>query len=68
LDPQVAARVRASLRRYAATGHGDVVRLADSDEEFRLRVGAWRVRFARDALGRRLIFLRVLPRGRAYQR
>jgi mRNA interferase RelE/StbE len=44
----------------------DVVKLAGSDDEWRLRVGDWRVRFTRD--DERLIHvLRVLPRGRAYR-
>jgi mRNA-degrading endonuclease RelE of RelBE toxin-antitoxin system len=68
LNPQAAARVRASLRRYAATGHGDVTKLADSDDEYRLRIGEWRVRFARDRVRGRLLILRVLRRGRAYRR
>jgi mRNA-degrading endonuclease RelE of RelBE toxin-antitoxin system len=34
----------------------------------RLRVGDWRVRFERDASAREIVVLRVLPRGRAYDR
>lgn len=37
-------------------------------DELRLRVGEWRVRFRREPAGRELIILRVLPRGRAYDR
>lgn len=33
--------------------------------DLRLRVGAWRVRFRRDAAVRQLVILRLLPRGRA---
>lgn len=45
---------------------GDVVKLTGSDDEWRLRVGDWRVRFTRD--DEQLVHvLRVLPRGRAYR-
>ena len=37
-------------------------------DELRLRVGDWRVRFRRDTAQRQLVILRVLPRGRAYDR
>jgi mRNA interferase RelE/StbE len=36
-------------------------------EEWRLRVGDWRVRFDRDDEARVIVVLRVLPRGRAYR-
>jgi len=45
---------------------GDVVKLSGS-EEWRLRVGDWRVRFERDPSARVIYVLRVLPRGRAYR-
>jgi mRNA-degrading endonuclease RelE of RelBE toxin-antitoxin system len=35
--------------------------------EYRLRVGAWRVRFRVDRQAGALIVLRVLPRGKAYR-
>jgi len=37
-------------------------------EEWRLRVGDWRVRFIRDDAARVIYVTRVLPRGRAYDR
>jgi mRNA interferase RelE/StbE len=43
-----------------------VVKLKGADEEWRLRVGDWRVRFTRDSAGL-VNVLRVLPRGRAYR-
>jgi len=46
---------------------GDIVKLAGSDDEWRLRVGDWRVRFTRDRERRVVQVLRVLPRGRAYR-
>jgi mRNA interferase RelE/StbE len=66
LDRQVAQRVIAALDRLcSAPPVGDVVKLTGSDE-WRLRVGDWRVRFARDDTGT-IIVTRVLPRGRAYR-
>lgn len=66
LDRQVAERVRQAIRRFAATGAGDVVRLS-GESDLRLRVGDWRVRFDYDEDRHALIILRVLPRGRAYR-
>lgn len=36
--------------------------------QWRLRVGGWRVRFSFDEERRVIVVLRVLPRGRAYDR
>ncbi len=46
---------------------GGVKRLSGSDEQ-RLRVGDWRVRLRRDAQTHTITVLRILPRGRAYDR
>ena len=35
--------------------------------EWRLRVGDWRIRFGLDADTETVVILRVLPRGRAYR-
>ncbi len=45
----------------------DLRRLRGSDE-WRLRVGDWRVRLQLDFDGRVVIVVRILPRGRAYDR
>jgi len=45
----------------------DVRRLSGSDE-WRLRVRDWRVRLQLDSEARTLIVVRILPRGRAYDR
>lgn len=69
LDPVLRRRVREALELFATTGHGDVTRLRGIDPpEYRLRVGDWRVRFVRHPVARRITVLRVLPRGRAYDR
>ena len=47
----MADRVTAALERLASTGHGDVKKLQGRPNEFRLRVGKWRVFFDRDTPG-----------------
>ena len=68
LQPQIADRIVRAIEQYALTGIGDVTRLRGPGDEYRLRVGDWRVRFVDEPERHRLIILRVLPRGRAYQR
>ncbi|MGI8856207.1 MAG: type II toxin-antitoxin system RelE family toxin [Thermomicrobiales bacterium] len=46
---------------------GDIRKLQGSANEWRLRVGDWRIRFAPDDSRHEIIILRVLPRGRAYR-
>ena len=68
LDQQVRRRVVAALDGLSAQPpRGDVSRLAGIEREWRLRVGAWRVRFTREQATRTVYVLRVLPRGRAYR-
>jgi mRNA interferase RelE/StbE len=67
LDPPVRRRVYDALERLVGEhATGDVIRLKGSDE-WRLRVGDWRVLFRRDPAARVILVLRVLPRGRAYR-
>lgn len=68
LDPPVQRRVIAALDALVQGDPptGDVRKLAGGDE-WRLRVGDWRVRFQIDASAREIQVLRVLPRGRAYR-
>jgi mRNA interferase RelE/StbE len=67
LDPPVQRRVIDALDRLTADPPaGDVVKLTASQDEWRLRIGDWRVRFQRDSTGL-IHVLRVLPRGRAYR-
>ncbi len=42
-------------------------KLKGTDNEWRLRVGDWRVRFRRDTERKLISVIRVLPRGRAYR-
>lgn len=67
LDRQVGRRIHRALQRLAASGYGDVTRLEQTEPEWRLRVGDWRVRFTYDYSLRKIYILRVLPRGRAYR-
>ncbi|MBI4540069.1 MAG: type II toxin-antitoxin system RelE/ParE family toxin [Gemmatimonadetes bacterium] len=61
-------RIVEAIDRFAATGHGDVKKLAGADPpEWRLRVGDYRVRFEIDKASDTLYVLRVLPRGDAYR-
>jgi mRNA-degrading endonuclease RelE of RelBE toxin-antitoxin system len=66
LDRSLRERIHSAVNRYASEGYGDVKRLKGSDE-YRLRVGDWRVRFALDVGERKMSILRVLPRGGAYR-
>lgn len=69
LDRQVQARVIEALDGLRAElAQGDIQRLTGiQPPEWRLRVGDWRVRFAREPDTRTVRILRVLPRGRAYR-
>jgi len=68
LDPPVQRRVLAALREFAADpSSGQLVKLRGTDEH-RLRVGDWRVRVRLAPDEQTVYVLRVLPRGRAYDR
>ncbi len=68
LDRRDQIRIVDAVTRYATTERGDVLALAGAKPpELRLRVGAWRVRFRRDAAQGTLFILRVLPRDKAYR-
>jgi mRNA interferase RelE/StbE len=67
LDPPVQRRIVNALDRLTGDPPtGDVVKFTNTDE-WRLRVGDWRVRFERDAETGVVCVVRVLPRGRAYR-
>ncbi len=68
LDRQIKQRVVDALDRFVANPQaGDTRKLASSDE-WRLRVGDWRIRFNFDEEAHVIVVTRVLPRGRAYDR
>jgi mRNA interferase RelE/StbE len=67
LDPPVARRILDALDKFvAAPRTGDIRKL--NSAQWRLRVGDWRVRFSFDDENQVIVVLRVLPRGRAYDR
>lgn len=69
LDPPTRKRILSAIARLAQGAEltGDVKRLQGS-HEYRLRVGDWRVRFERQDRQLVIVIVRVLPRGRAYDR
>jgi len=68
LDPTLRRRVIEALDRLVAEPpRGDVRKLQGRDDEWRLRVGEWRVRFTRDDVGIPYV-LAIEARGRAYRR
>ena len=65
--PEMRRRIFAALDRLAADrGRGDIRKLGGA-EEWRLRVGTWRVRIVFDPGTETIVVLRVLPRDRAYR-
>lgn len=68
LDRQVRSRVFKALERIAADDPTIDVRKLTNLDEWRIRVGDWRVRFVRDRDARTIHVTHVLPRGRAYDR
>jgi mRNA interferase RelE/StbE len=67
LEQRTRERVLSAVERYAATSAGDVLQLTGiHPPEWRLRIGDWRVRFQKDAVGAALLILRVLPRDKVY--
>lgn len=56
-----------ALDRFASAPRDGDIRKLDS-LQWRLRVGDWRVRFSFDEENQVIVVLRVLPRGRAYDR
>jgi mRNA interferase RelE/StbE len=69
IDPPTRQRILRAIARLAQGAEltGDIKRLQGS-HEYRLRVGDWRVRFERDDQRLIITIVRVLPRGRAYDR
>lgn len=69
IDPPTRKRILAAITKLGQSAEltGDIKRLQGSTE-YRLRVGDWRVRFLRDGCQLIITVVRVLPRGRAYDR
>jgi len=67
LDRPVQQRILDALDRFIAAPRAGDIRKLDS-AQWRLRTGDWRVRFSFDDENQVIVVLRVLPRGRAYDR
>ena len=67
LDQVVIQRIFDALDSYVAERRGNVRKLTGRENEWRIRVGDWRILFRRDLAARTVVVLRVLPRGRAYR-
>jgi mRNA interferase RelE/StbE len=68
LDAPIRRRVFSALERLAADDPTMKARKLTGVDEWRIRVGDWRVRFTRDHGTRTIHVTHVLPRGRAYDR
>jgi mRNA interferase RelE/StbE len=66
-DRDVAVRIVASMRRFAAGDGGDVKKLEGRSGEWRLRVGDWRIIFTADPAMNAIDVLAVLNRRDAYE-
>ena len=66
-DTDLARRIRRRVATWSETGEGDVKKLAGTDDEWRLRVGDWRVIFWLDRDAQAYVITRVLPRKDAYR-
>lgn len=66
-DRPLAVRILAAVERYAEQDHGDVRKLTGRVDEYRLRVGEWRVIFRLEDGGRLVVVSRVLNRRDAYR-
>ena len=67
LDNQLRERVILALHRFAETGRGDLSKLRGRDNEWRLRVGDWRVRLELDSEGNTVYVIRVQHRREVYR-
>lgn len=68
LDPPIRARVVIALEKLAADPHAGQLRKLTHSPESKLRVGEWRVLVTLDEKAKTIQVIRVLPRGRAYDR
>jgi mRNA interferase RelE/StbE len=68
LDPPIRKRVIEALEKLTADPQGGALRKLKGRPEHKLRVGDWRVVVEIDAGTKTITVIRVLPRGRAYDR
>lgn len=68
LDPPIRRRIAVAVDSLATGDAAGVVHLQGTAADYRLRVGDWRLIFRRDRRHLIILVVRVLPRGRAYDR
>ena len=68
LDPPIARRIIAALDRLVTQDASLDLRRLQGSDEWRLRIGDWRVRLRLEFDTHTIIVVRILPRGRAYDR
>lgn len=68
LDTPIKRRVLAAIDRLASEPQTAKLNRLTSRPESRLRVGDWRILLELDVEARTIVILRILPRGRAYDR
>lgn len=68
LDPPIRRRIVAAVDRLSTGDAIGVIHLQGTNADYRLRVGDWRVIFRRLDGELVILVVRVLPRGRAYDR
>lgn len=68
LPTEIKDRVKSSLAGLIThPRQGDIRKLAGRPNEFRLRIGDWRVIFRVEKARKQVVILAVRPRGSAYQ-
>ena len=67
LDIPVRRRIFEALDLYVTGRRGDAQKLTGRGDQWRLRVGNWRVIFRPDFQDGVVVVLRVLPRSQAYR-
>ena len=67
MERRIRERVLAALERLADTGRGDVVKIRGHDQEWRLRVGVYRIRLTFEFQTQTIRVLRVRHRREAYR-
>jgi mRNA interferase RelE/StbE len=68
LDPPIKRRVLAAIDRLASEPQTAQLSQLTNRPESRMRVGDWRILLEFDVATRAIVILRVLPRGRVYDR
>ena len=67
LDAVNMKRVKGAVKDFVITGKGDVRKLVQYENEYRLRIGSKRVRFTFDEQNNAITILRVMTRDKVYE-